>query len=66
MLTNKWAYVGLAVISLLVIAAIFAPLLMPHDPAAIDLRNQLRKRLRLVVDRYDDGDGVQRLRRQDV
>lgn len=41
MLRNGWAYVGLVIIGLFMGAAIFADVLAPHDPTAIDLRNQL-------------------------
>ncbi|MGA1795644.1 MAG: ABC transporter permease [bacterium] len=38
---NRMATAGLAIVLLLVIAAVFAPLLSPHDPYAMDLTRQL-------------------------
>ncbi|SDC30381.1 MULTISPECIES: nickel transporter permease [unclassified Candidatus Frackibacter] len=39
---NKMAMVGLGVIGLLVIIAIFAPYIAPHDPLKVDLMNSLQ------------------------
>jgi len=39
---NKLAVVGLAILVLLILVAIFAPLLAPHDPLKQDLMNTLR------------------------
>ncbi len=38
---RKLAVIGLVIILILVIVAIFAPLLAPHDPLAVDLDNRL-------------------------
>lgn len=41
MFRNRWTYLGLAVIVGFMVAAIFAPLLAPYDPQAINLSEQL-------------------------
>lgn len=41
-LGNRTAVVALAVLALIVAAAIFAPVLAPYDPAAIDVSDRLR------------------------
>src|SRR4051794_1837201 len=40
-LANKLAVIGLVLVALLFVVAIFAPLLSPHDPYAQDLNNTL-------------------------
>src|SRR5688572_29952178 len=39
LLQNRLAVIGLVVVSLLVVMAVFAPLVAPHDPAKQDLYN---------------------------
>jgi peptide/nickel transport system permease protein len=40
--SKRWFYVGLAILTLLVVAALLAPLLAPHDPTRQNLDNDLR------------------------
>src|SRR4029453_19652220 len=40
--SKRWFYVGLAILTLLVLAALLAPLLAPHDPTRQNLDNYLR------------------------
>src|SRR4029453_16981246 len=40
--SKRWFYVGLAILTLLVVAALLAPLLAPHDPTRQNLGNDLR------------------------
>src|SRR4029077_10405586 len=40
--SKRWFYVGLALLTLLVVAALLAPLLAPHDPTRQNLDNDLR------------------------
>jgi peptide/nickel transport system permease protein len=40
--SKRWFYVGLAILTLLVLAALLAPLLAPHDPTRQNLDNDLR------------------------
>lgn len=40
-LQDRLATTGLVIVSALVLAAVFAPLLAPHDPAAVDATNRL-------------------------
>src|SRR5882724_2756956 len=42
MVSKHWFYVGLAILTLLVLAALLAPLLAPHDPTRQNLDNDLR------------------------
>jgi len=39
---NKAAMIGLAVLSALVVSAVFAPLIAPYDPAKMDVRERLQ------------------------
>jgi peptide/nickel transport system permease protein len=39
---NKAAMIGLSVLAVLVISAVFAPFIAPYDPAKIDVRERLR------------------------
>jgi peptide/nickel transport system permease protein len=40
--SKRWFYVGLFILTLLVVAALLAPLLAPHDPTRQNLDNDLR------------------------
>jgi peptide/nickel transport system permease protein len=40
--SKRWFYVGLAILTLLAISALMAPLLAPHDPTRQNLDNDLR------------------------
>ena len=40
-LGNKKILIGSAIIGMVLIIALFAPLIAPHDPEAIDLRNRI-------------------------
>lgn len=40
-LGNKKILIGSAIIGTVLIIALFAPLIAPHDPEAIDLRNRI-------------------------
>jgi peptide/nickel transport system permease protein len=40
--SKRWFYVGLAILTVLVLAALLAPLLAPHDPTRQNLDNDLR------------------------
>jgi peptide/nickel transport system permease protein len=40
--SKRWFYVGVAILTLLVAAALLAPLLAPHDPTRQNLENDLR------------------------
>lgn len=42
LLSNKLAVVGIAIFSLILLSAIFAPLITAHDPQKIDLRSMLQ------------------------
>jgi peptide/nickel transport system permease protein len=42
LVANKLAVFGLAVLALLVLVAVFAPVLMPHSPVAVDIMGRLQ------------------------
>ena len=48
---NKASWIGLAIVVLVVLAAVFAPLLAPHDPLEQDILDRLKPPLSQVPPR---------------